>query len=195
MKQPRAIDYLRFIIPSIIGILIFMTPFPITDPETGDKSLTIPIAIISGWLQDSVGSILPAIMTFIIVLTAVLTLIARLGKPGFIMNNEFWHKLLFVSWFWVVVRVIAATFALIAFFQVGSSSLMKTIWSSDTGGLLLEQGGLLSSLFSVFLFPSCMLRMTRFLMTYFVLYNKLSSSLVLYCEEHTIRYSFFYRVC
>ncbi|MEW9500915.1 YjiH family protein [Jeotgalibacillus marinus] len=157
MKQPRAIDYLRFIIPSIIGILVFMTPFPITDPETGDKSLTIPIAIISGWLQDSIGSILPAIMTFIIVLTAVLTLIARLGKPGFIMNNEFWNKLLFVSWFWVVVRVIASTFALIAFFQVGSSPLMEAIWSSDTGGLLLEQGGLLSSLFSIFLFAGMFL--------------------------------------
>ncbi|PPA69722.1 YjiH family protein [Jeotgalibacillus proteolyticus] len=156
MKNPTALDYVRFIIPSLIGIFLFMTPFPTTDPETGDRSVTIPIAILSNWLLDTMGSIIPAIMTFIIVLTAVLTLFARLAKPSFVMKNDFTHNLFFVSWFWVVVRVIAAVFVLITFFQIGGSAT-EAIWSEYTGGLLLANDGLLTLLFAVFLFAGMFL--------------------------------------
>ncbi|TDL33020.1 YjiH family protein [Jeotgalibacillus sp. S-D1] len=151
MKHPKSIDYLRFIIPSIIGILLFMTPFP-----SGDGSVTIPIAILSNLLQDGIGNIIPALMTSIIVLTALLTLLARLGKPTFIMNSDFLNNLFFVTWFWVIVRVVAAVFAVITLLQLGGSGT-EYIWSSDTGGLLLEEGGLLTVLFSVFLFAGMFL--------------------------------------
>lgn len=143
-------DYLRFIIPSIIGIFLFMMPLPSED------AVTIPIAILSDWLQGLIGGAIPAIMTFIIVITAVLSLIARAGKPDFITNNDFRNTLFNVTWFWVIVRILAAVFALITFFQIGGSST-ELIWSEYTGGLLLGEGGLITLLFSLFLFAGLFL--------------------------------------
>ncbi|MDG5473950.1 YjiH family protein [Jeotgalibacillus sp. ET6] len=151
MKNPGLFDYARFIIPSIIGILLFMTPFP-----ASDGSFTIPIAILSNWLQDEIGTIIPAIMLGIILLTAIMTLYAKLLRPQMIIRNDFWNNLFNVSWFWTVVRVVAGIFALITFFQLGGSST-EAIWSEYTGGLLLGDGGLLSVLFAVFLFAGMFL--------------------------------------
>ncbi|MGD7044664.1 YjiH family protein [Jeotgalibacillus proteolyticus] len=151
MKNPGLFDYARFIIPSIIGILLFMTPFP-----ASDGSFTIPIAILSNWLQEEIGTIIPAIMLGIILLTAIMTLYAKLLRPQMIIRNDFWNNLFNVSWFWTVVRVVAGIFALITFFQLGGSST-EAIWSEYTGGLLLGNEGLLSVLFAVFLFAGMFL--------------------------------------
>ncbi|KIL52754.1 YjiH family protein [Jeotgalibacillus campisalis] len=156
MKNPTSLDYARFIIPSIIGILLFMTPFPTTDPDTGVQSVTIPIAILSNWLQAEIGTIIPAIMLIIILITAFMTLLAKIAKPHYILKNDFWNNLFYVSWFWTVVRLIAGIFALITFFEIGGSST-EAIWSDNTGGLLLGEDGLLSVLFAVFLFAGMFL--------------------------------------
>ncbi|KIL44077.1 membrane protein [Jeotgalibacillus alimentarius] len=143
-------DYLRFIIPSIIGIFLFMMPIPT------EEAVTIPIAILSDWLQLLIGSAIPAIMTLLIIFAAVVSLIARVAKPDFITNYEFRNNLFLVSWFWVIVRILAAIFAVITLFQLGGSST-ELIWSEYTGGLLLGEGGLITLLFSLFLFAGLFL--------------------------------------
>ena len=74
-------DKLKFIIPSIIGILLFMIPIK----HEGD--VTIPIAIFSGMLVDFLGEYLVYIITGTLAISAVLSLIATLFKPKFITNN------------------------------------------------------------------------------------------------------------
>ncbi|MBM7580316.1 YjiH family protein [Jeotgalibacillus terrae] len=150
MNTFTAKDYLRFIIPSIIGIFLFMMPIPT------EEAVTIPIAILSDWLQLLIGSAIPALMTLLIIIAAVVSLTARVAKPDFITNYEFRNNLFMVSWFWVIVRILAAVFAVITLFQLGGSST-ELIWSEYTGGLLLGEGGLITLLFSLFLFAGLFL--------------------------------------
>lgn len=136
---------LLFLIPSLIGISLFMIPI------SYDGNVTIPIAILSGWLQNLLGSSIPAIMTVIITLTLVGTIVTKLFRPSFIMNRPFWVTLFDVNIVWVVARILAVIFAVMTLYKIGP----EAIWSEGTGGLLLE--GLLPVLFAVFLFAGLFL--------------------------------------
>lgn len=135
----------RFIIPSILGVLLFMTPVPVED------GMTIPIAVLSGALQDTVGEAIPGIMTALIVLAALFTLLIKGVLPGFVRHSAFLAALFDVSLFWTIIRVLGAIFAVMTFFQLGP----EAIWSDATGGTLLFS--LLPVLFSVFLFAGLLL--------------------------------------
>src|SRR5699024_6182216 len=140
MNKPVLSDHLRFIIPSLIGIFVFMTPVKTSD------GFTIPIAILADWVQNLLEDQLSFIMMVIIVITAIMTVIARvLGKDGF-QKTPFFQNLFHVSMFWTVTRVVAAVFSIMVLFQLGP----EAIYSADTGGQLLDD--LLHVLFAVFLF-------------------------------------------
>lgn len=136
---------LKFIIPSLLGILLFMVPIKY------DGNVTIPIAILSGILQETLGDALPAIMTVIIILTLAGTLTAKIAKPGFVKKSPFFTTLFDVPMIWVIARVLGAIFAVLALFKLGP----QWIWSENTGGLLLND--LLPILFSVFFFAGLLL--------------------------------------
>ena len=46
-----------FLIPSIIGILIFMIPLPIGEvvEETGKRSMTVIVKVFADWLKNAIG--------------------------------------------------------------------------------------------------------------------------------------------
>jgi nucleoside recognition membrane protein YjiH len=140
-------SHLRFIIPSLLGIFLFMVPIPQED------GITIPIAVLSGLLQDWIGSYIPAIMTGLIILTVLGTLITKLLHPAFIKKSPFFTSLFDVRPVWVFVRVLGAVFAIMTLFKLGP----EWVWSDATGGLLLNPDGLLTILFSVFLFAGLFL--------------------------------------
>ncbi|OKL37531.1 YjiH family protein [Domibacillus mangrovi] len=134
-----------FIIPSLIGILLFMTPIPV------QEGLTIPIAIMSNALQGWIGALIPAIMTVLIIFAACATIVVKVIRPAFVRHSAFMTTLFNVSPVWTVVRVVGAIFAVMTYFQLGP----KAVWSDETGGTLLI--GLLPVLFSVFLFAGLLL--------------------------------------
>jgi len=138
-----------FLIPSLLGVFLFMIPIPYND------SWTIPVAILAGFIQKEnvLGPYIPGIMTFLITLTALGSIFTKLVKPDFITKYPFWNNLFNVSYFWLIVRVLGAVFAVMTFYQLGP----EIVWSADTGGLLLGDGGLLSVLFAVFLFAGLLL--------------------------------------
>ncbi|WP_425589656.1 YjiH family protein [Guptibacillus hwajinpoensis] len=140
---------LKFIIPSLIGIFLFMIPIP------NDEGVTIPIAKMAGWLQGLFGTTIPfslsALMTIIITITALLSAYAVITKPNWITKRPFLTSLLQVSWVWVIARVLGMAFAILTLYQVGP----EWIWSDATGGLLLND--LIPILFSVFLFAGLFL--------------------------------------
>ncbi len=135
----------RFILPSALGVLLFMTPVPMED------GMTIPIAVLSGALQNALGGMIPGLMTFLIVLAALFTLIVKAVRPGFIRRSAFWASLFDVSVFWTIVRIAGAVFAVMTYFKIGP----EAVWSEATGGTLLFS--LLPVLFSVFLFAGLLL--------------------------------------
>ena len=138
-------DNLKFIIPSIIGILLFIIPIK----HKGD--VTIPIAILSGMLVDFLGEYLVYIITGTLVISAILSLIATLFKPKFIINNKLLNSLFSTTHLWLASRVVGGIFGILAAFQIGPEMII----SLDTGSFVLHD--LLTVLFSIFLFAGLFL--------------------------------------
>ncbi|MGP4106214.1 YjiH family protein [Virgibacillus sp. L01] len=138
-------NHLKFIIPSLLGVFLFMTPVGT------DDGMTIPIAVLAGWVQELLANQLSAIMMVIIIITAVMTIVARfLGMEAF-SKTPFFQQLFHVNIFWTITRVLAAIFAIMVYFRLGP----EAIHGPATGQLLL--GDLLHVLFAVFLFAGLFL--------------------------------------
>lgn len=138
-------DNFKFIIPSIIGILLFMIPIN----HKGD--ITIPIAIFSGMLVNFLGEYLVYIITGTMAISAILSLIATIVKPKFITNNKILSSLFTTTPLWLVSRVLGGIFGVLAAFQIGPQMII----SGDTGAFVLND--LLTVLFSIFLFAGLFL--------------------------------------
>ncbi|OEH92103.1 YjiH family protein [Bacillus solimangrovi] len=139
MQQPfSALDYLWFIIPSLIGVFLFMVPIPSAD------SISIPVAHVASMITSSLGDLVPTIMTFLIV-ASVLGSIFFKFLPQNVQNSSFLTNLFQVSPIWLVVRLLGMVFALMTLYQIGP----EVIFSEYTGGLLMFE--LIPVLFSVFL--------------------------------------------
>lgn len=144
-QTKQKFSFLLFVIPSLIGILLFMAPIKY------NGEVTISIAILSGGLQNLLGPSIPYIMTFIIILTVIGTLAAKFFKVPFIANSPFLTTLFNVNIVWVLARIFGAIFAVMVLFNLGP----EWIGSEKTGGTVLFD--LLPILFSVFFFAGLLL--------------------------------------
>lgn len=135
----------KFVIPSIIGVLCFMTPI------SYEGEVTIPVAVMSKFILKGLGTSLPIIMTTVITITFLLSTITKIFKPKAIVENKYWNNLFNVTPLWYVTRIIGFVFIIITYFKIGP----EWIWSADTGGLLFND--LLPVLFSVFILAGLLL--------------------------------------
>ncbi|WP_163934725.1 YjiH family protein [Paraferrimonas sp. SM1919] len=151
MKNPKQnksysmTTLVTFLIPSIIGILLFMTPV------SYEGNITIPIAILAKGIQALVGDYATLVLTVVVSITGVASLIYKLSKPSFIKSGSFLEQLLSVSLPWLLVRLVGMVFALATYFKLGH----EAIYSADTGGLVF--GDLMPVLFSVFILAGLLL--------------------------------------
>ncbi|MDB8542816.1 YjiH family protein [Turicibacter sanguinis] len=136
---------LKFVIPSLLGVFLFMTPICISG------EITIPVAVLSKWVQSTFADVLPMVLLLLVMITAVGTLVTKIFSPKFIIKNDFLNTLFNVTPVWFVIRMLATVFIVIALYEVG----FAPIYSGDTGGLVLYD--LLPILFSVFLFAGLFL--------------------------------------
>ena len=141
----KVTEVLKFLVPSIIGVILFMMPV------SHQGEITIPIALLSGWVQESLTDVLPTIVLGLVMITAIGSIIAKIWTPKFIIKNEFLNNLFTVTPVWFVIRLLSAVFIVMALYEVG----VEAIFSPDTGGLVLYD--LLPILFSVFLFAGLFL--------------------------------------
>lgn len=138
-------DYLKFIGPSVLGILLLMLPFKY-EGET-----TIVVALLAGKMTEILESILPSIILGFIVFTGLVSLSHKIFKLFFVKKSDFLQEIFETSNLWIMVRVIGMVLAVMVYFQLGP----KWIWSEDTGGLILND--LILTLFSMFLFAGFLL--------------------------------------
>lgn len=136
---------LTFIVPSLIGLLLFMTPVSYQD------AITIPIAIIAKALQNALSDSATAVVTAVVVLTTLASIVAKAFKPKFITESAFLNGLLNVSPMWFIIRILGAVFIVMTFGGMGP----EAITSGNTGGLVLND--LLPVLLSVFIFAGLLL--------------------------------------
>ena len=73
---------IKFIIPSLLGVLLFMIPI------NYNGEITIPVAILSSKLTDILGSSLPYIIAVTLAISGIMTLITFVFKPKFILDNK-----------------------------------------------------------------------------------------------------------
>lgn len=144
-KKITQAEILKFLIPSLIGVFIFMMPVVFN----GD--ITIPIAVLSKVVLKTFQNILPYLMATLIIISSLGSVIIKTFKPKFMTNNKFIKSLFDVSPIWFIVRLLGMIFAILTAFKIGP----QWIWSEETGGLLLFD--LLPILFPVFLFAGLFL--------------------------------------
>lgn len=145
MKSYHLSDHLKFILPSLAGIFLFMIPVP-----SGD-GMTIPVAVLAGWAQDLLANHLSLIMMIIIIITALASIIAKIAGKETLAKTPFFQNLFYTNGFWLTTRILAAVFAVMVYFQLGP----EAVHGPNTGQLLLDS--LLHVLFAVFLFAGVFL--------------------------------------
>lgn len=138
-------NLLVFLIPSLIGIFLFMVPVE------GEDGITLPVAYLANLLSGVLGNAMAVILLCVLVLSALLTIVVTLAKPAAIMQDPFLKRLFVVGPLWLVVRVLGAIFGVMTFFQWGT----ETVWGELTGQIVF--GDLLPILFAVFLFAGLLL--------------------------------------
>lgn len=138
-------DYLKFIIPSLIGILLFITPIKT------EEGITIPVAFLSNQINAVIGDFIPAMVVGIMMISVLGSVIAVLFKPSFITQNKTMNTLFNISKFWMIARFLGTIFAFITLFQMGP----EMVYSENTGSLLLYD--LIPILFTTFLLAGILL--------------------------------------
>lgn len=138
-------NLLMFLIPSLLGVLLFMTPIMI------DGGFTIPIAVLAKSLLGLLGQSATIVVTSIILISALGSVLALATKPRFITESKFLSGLFLASPVWLTVRLLGAAFVVMAFFGFGPEHVI----GGATGGFVL--GDLLPTLLSVFVFAGLFL--------------------------------------
>ncbi len=136
---------MRFLLPSLVGVLMFLTPIP---TEAGAN---IGIGILSDWTVELLGDALPWIVVGVVCLSAVLSIYGSRFRTEWGDAKEGLGRILVVGPLQLGVRVLGAVLGLMVVLQMGP----EWITSPDTGGVIL--GDLLTVIFVLFLFASVLL--------------------------------------
>ena len=138
---------IKFIIPSLLGVLLFMIPI------NYNGEITIPVAILSSKLTDILGSSLPYIIAVTLAISGIMTLITFVFKPKFILDNKFLSTLFKTTPLWSISRIVGSIFGILVLLQVGPEFIISDV----TGGFVFND--LLTILFSIFLFAGLLLQL------------------------------------
>lgn len=129
--------FLKFFIPSVIGMFMFLVPLKI-DGET-----TVPVAFLANTIIDFVTI---ETITLLTVITIVISALFSIIYSWFVKSGSgFMHDVFNTSNFWVILRTVGAVFAVLAYTQVGPEMII----SANTGAMILND--LQPTLFTVFI--------------------------------------------
>ncbi|PTL38392.1 YjiH family protein [Alkalicoccus saliphilus] len=120
---------MKFIIPSLFGLLLFLVPVPYAG------QWTIGVGILAEFFLGLFAGVIPLFMTGVLLLSIILTVAARVASPDWIMKSPFLAGLFHVSNFWLIMRLLGAVFAVMVLFELGPG----WIWDEFTGGTVLYE--------------------------------------------------------
>ncbi len=126
-KEYTAKQYMKFWLPSLLGVLLFLVPISIND------KVTIGLGVLADALQGAIADYIPFMMTSILCLSAIGSLVITFYKPQAVMKSPFLNSVFNITPFWLVLRIMGAVFAVFTLNQVGP----EFIWSKYTGGVVL----------------------------------------------------------
>ena len=124
----RAAARLKFVLFSLFGVLMFLTPI------YWNNKWTIGLGIIADAARDVVKSYLPLTATVIVVVSALLSLWAAVLKPRWSQTDTAFAAIFRVSGLWLLLRVLGAVFIVMIYTQTGP----EWIIGKNTGGVILN---------------------------------------------------------
>ncbi|MBQ7199580.1 MAG: YjiH family protein [Selenomonadaceae bacterium] len=152
MEDKKAGSLAGFLIPSLIGVFLFM--IPVQD----DGKWTVIVKIIADIISNAIGDFLP-ILCLIIVTTSALLGIIFLHKPNFIATYPIVSNTFSTTAVWVVIRIIGAIFIWLTYLGIdaedGNEGFLHMITCADGGGFVLND--LMSVLVVIFLLAGLLL--------------------------------------
>lgn len=128
MENKKGSLMLRFLVPSIIGIILFMIPVKHND------EWTILVKILADAIAGQIGDFLPILCVIIVTISAVMSVFA-LSKPKFIKDSPLLDETFSTTPVWVAIRVIGAIFVWLTYLGVSAGE-------EDTGFIhMITEGG------------------------------------------------------
>jgi len=135
----------RFVWPSLLGILTFLTPVKV------DGNWTILMGWISDSTRDSLGAAMPWLVYALLCVSALGTLLSVTVMRGVGSETSLFHRLFRVSPLWIVLRVAGVIMGTMTLFKLGP----EMFWGPATGGTVLND--LAVNIVPIFLFAGLLM--------------------------------------
>lgn len=141
---------LNFLIPSIIGIIIFMIPVKY------DGNWTIIVKILADFIAKTIGDYLPALCTIIITISFVMSIMASFNVK-FIKENKLLNQTFSVTPVWLVLRILGfiVVWMVVLKDKINLGSFFDMIVADESATFILNE--LLTSLVIIFVIASMLL--------------------------------------
>lgn len=138
-------NFYKFLLPSLFGIFLFVTPI------RHNGELTIPIAVAAHTLLDLIAPYALTIIYALIAISTLFTVCHRIYPLGWVKKIPALDKLFTPTPFWLGVRVLGFVFGTLIYFGIGPVAIR----SEATGGLVIND--LMPILVCVFLLAGLLL--------------------------------------
>lgn len=122
---------LKFLLPSLVGIVIFLTPVDYQGKQT------IVIGVITNWLRQPLAAILLEVVVLVTVVAALGSAYYLLVRPDWKRKHPSLYAICDCTPIWFVLRATGALFGLMVYFQFGP----ELIWGKDTGYVVFTEIG------------------------------------------------------
>ena len=141
---------MNFLIPSIIGIIIFMIPIKF------DGEWTIIVKIFADFIAKTIGDYLPALCTIIITISFVMSVLASFNVK-FIKENKLLDQTFSVTPVWLVLRILGFIVVWMVVFKdkLNLGPFFDMIVADESATFILND--LLTSLVIIFVIASMLL--------------------------------------
>ena len=145
INKPLSKDILRFLVPSIFGVIIFLIPVFF------DGKPTIVYGIIFDILRNATQDYLPAIVTGLLLISGLCsTYFSLFRKNNQTKSINRIEQIFTTQISWLTIRILGAIFACLVFFNVGPEWIISPL----TGGTVLFE---LASSLVIFFLVACLL--------------------------------------
>jgi len=128
----------RFLLGSSIGIFLFM--FPVGG--MGESSFNTPLSIATEFLDKFIVSHMPWLLITMVALSTIISFICKFTKPAIIEKHEWLRDVMFISWPYVITRIVALLVTVCVTLKIGPGAVI----SDDVGGTMMTLGGTLIAL-------------------------------------------------
>ncbi|MFQ6005757.1 MAG: YjiH family protein [Woeseia sp.] len=116
----------RFIVPSLFGVFVFLTPI------AWNGQLTIGIGIVTGWIRTALPDIDIEIVILLLIVSSLLTVAGSAFKSKWIRRRALLRELFDVPPVWLILRLLGTAFGLVYYLQIGPELLR----SEQIGGAI-----------------------------------------------------------